>query len=73
MGFKSGFNEGPNHGTVIKPPVKTKTKLGKIPGQMLFADRMIGAVDGFLDVAEHGIDPGEHLDLRACIATTGND
>lgn len=40
---------------------------------MVATDRMVGAGDGVLDVAKHGVDPVEGGDLYAGPATAGDD
>ncbi len=40
---------------------------------MVASERMVGAGDGILDVASHGVDSVERGDLRAGPATTGGD
>jgi hypothetical protein len=47
----------------IEASVEALAEFGQVTRQMLGTDRMVGAVDGVLDVAGHGIDPVEHLPM----------
>ena len=40
-------------------PIKAVFKFRQIAWQMLGPDRMVGAVQGGLDIAQHGVDPAK--------------
>lgn len=43
----------------IEAPIEAVRKFGEVARQMLGSNRMVGFLQGVLDVAEHGVDPHE--------------
>lgn len=60
-----------NHPIEFEPPVEPVGELTEVAPQVLSVNRVIGPVNGILDVPEHRVDPGKLLDLHARGPATG--
>src|SRR5215510_10748139 len=47
------------HASQIMTAIETVAELSEVARQMLEADRVVGSMQGVLDIAQHGIDPFE--------------
>ena len=62
-----------DHSIELESPIESIGKFAQVPPQMLPMNRMVGPMNRIFDVAEHGVDPGEGLDLHAGRAATGDN
>lgn len=66
------FSESGHYAGQIETPVESVDELGKVTQQMLGPDRVVRTLERILDVAEHGIDPGQSLAALPAFGAPGD-
>lgn len=72
-GVRGSVTETGQHSGEVETSVEAVAELGEVAGQMRWADRVVSAMQGLLDVAKDGVEPAKVLHLDAGHPTTGDN